>query len=290
MIAKTIGGSMVAAVLGLNKYTTPYQAWEILTGRRIVENNPAMQRGRVAERFIAALSEERGFKIIREQVKLEHDGFASATIDATAEYNDRLCIVEFKSAANIRSADDIPVPYLLQVQWYMGLWNLINSDRSIDTAYINIVDGWFNFNSYAVLFNQQLFEQLLEKVRLFHEKYILTDTPPPMQDSDKLAILNALEPLGVIELPEEIENTIEELESIKEQLKALESKKEELENKIKLALYDKEQGVGNKYSVTFKKQSRESIDAKNLKIKHPEIYQSFVKTTEFRVLRINKNK
>lgn len=285
---KTIGGSMVAAVLGLNPYTTPYQAWEVLTGRRVVEDNPAMLRGRVAERFIAELSKEHGFSIIREQIRLEYGGFASATIDATAEYQERLCIVEFKSAANIRSVDDLPIPYLLQVQWYMGLWNLVNSDRSISSAYINIVDGWFNFNSYAIEFNQQLFEQLFEKVRQFHEKYIITDTPPPMKDSDKLAILNALEPSGIVELSNEIESIIDELEEIKSEIKKLEEKKEELENKIKLSLYDKEQGLGSRYSVSFKQQSRTIVETKQLEMKYPQIFNELKKETNFRVLRIKK--
>jgi predicted phage-related endonuclease len=283
---------MVAAVLGLSQYTTPHQAWEIITGRRIIEDNDAMTRGRVAERFIADLSKEKGFKVIRQQIPIAHKEYtwATGTIDATGEYEERFCLLEFKSASNIRSAEDLPLSYILQVQWYLGIWNSINEYLSTNVAYINIVDGFFNFYSFRIDYNHELFTTILEKVRIFYEKYVVTDTPPPMTDADKLAILNYLQPNGAIELSEEIENTIEELETIKTQIKALETKKEELENKVKLALYDKEQGFGKKYSVSFKSQTRETIDAKNLKQKHPDIYNSFVKTSEFRVLRITTKK
>ncbi len=289
---RTIGGSMVAAVLGLSQYTTPHQAWEIITGRRIVEDNEAMLRGRVAERFIADLSKEKGFKVIRQQIPIAHKEYtwATGTIDATGEYNDVFCLLEFKSAANIRSAEDLPLSYLLQVQWYLGLWNSINEYLSTNVAYINIVDGWFNFYSFRIDYDEELFKTMLEKVKAFYDKYVVTDTPPPMSDADKLAILNYLQPQGAVELTDEVESIIDEIETLKKEIKALETKKEELENKIKLALYDKEQGFGKKYSVSFKSQTRETIDAKNLKQKHPDIYNSFVKTSEFRVLRITTKK
>lgn len=56
---KTIGGSDAAAIIGLNKWETPYSVWAEKTGRIAhTEDNEAMRTGRDLEEYVAKRFEE----------------------------------------------------------------------------------------------------------------------------------------------------------------------------------------------------------------------------------------
>ena len=288
----TIGGSMIAAVLGVSEYTTSREAWEILMGMK--QNDPnqyALIRGRIAEEFIEKLSCELwGFDIIDHQVEVTH-GIGHGTIDAVG-YAEELSLFEYKSSnKSIDEYESIPLQYRLQVQWYLGLWNKVNPRITIKKAYLIFMDGYFNLKKFEIPFNQELFDAIYQTAEEWHQKYIVGNTPPPEVDADILKRINDIEPNGVIELPSEMYPLLEQLESVKDQITVLEVKKKELEDKIKIQMKDVEEGYLGNIKISFKIQSRESVDAKLLKIKYPQIYEELKKESKFRVLRINfKNK
>jgi predicted phage-related endonuclease len=61
-------------------------------------------------------------------------------------------------------------------------------------------------------------------------------------------------------------------EKIKTDEKLIKAAKTEIENKIKAELKDAELGITDNFLVTWKNQSRTSIDTKALKEKFPDIY------------------
>ncbi|MCX8081771.1 MAG: YqaJ viral recombinase family protein, partial [Bacteroidia bacterium] len=114
----SIGGSSIAAVLGLSRFTTPYQKWLLLTGRKSSEDSPSLRRGVIAERFISEYAVSEGLVSIYESQKYISFGAANGTIDAIGDYQGERVIIEFKSSAYIKAADDVPNDYRLQCVWY----------------------------------------------------------------------------------------------------------------------------------------------------------------------------
>ena len=76
----------------------------------------------------------------------------------------------------------------------------------------------------------------------------------------------------------------------KAQIKDLEEIQKAHENKIKEAMGDAALGMAPGWKVSWKNQSRSTIDTKRLKDERPELYDEYLKTSESRVFRITKLK
>ncbi|MEM5871960.1 MAG: hypothetical protein QW051_03745 [Candidatus Aenigmatarchaeota archaeon] len=273
-----IGGSNVAAALGLSKYKTVRQLVNELKGNveKMISNDVSLLRGRLFEKYaIEYLESTRGVVIDRKQ-HIITAGAATCHIDGYIGDE----IVEIKTSA-IRF-DELPIEYILQVAWYLGLDN-INGYKS-KRATVFVFDGFFNCKEFVVEYDKDLFDTIDEKIGLFYEKYIVGDAEPPI-DLNYVETLKDLSKDVVALNEEEIGFSIDELTEIKSRIKELEEKKAELEEKLKLAINNREcVYVGNK-KVTYKLQSRETIDSKTLQKDLPDVYEKYKKINTFRVLR-----
>lgn len=131
-----IGGSEVAAIVGLNPYCSNVELWERKTGRLVTEDsgeNPFTEYGRNAEAALRDL-----FKLDFPDYEVEyvpdnmwHNDkypFAHASLDGwMRDSSGRLGVLEIKTTSILKSMqkekwrDRIPDNYYCQVLWYMGV-------------------------------------------------------------------------------------------------------------------------------------------------------------------------
>lgn len=197
---RSIGGSSLAAILGVSPWESPYERWLRLTGRvGGVPDNPAMARGRtwepiVAEMFAASHPE---FEVTHENPVTgqtwfvrdsEHPYLTGQPDRMLHDPNGYLRAgLEIKTSSwrNIQTwgeegTDQVPQGYLLQSNWYAGLmrveaWHLIveffnENSRGVETPYMT--------REYLIPFDAELFELCRQRAVAFWEDFVLTDTPP----------------------------------------------------------------------------------------------------------------
>jgi putative phage-type endonuclease len=262
---KCVTGTDVAAVLGLSRYRTPFEAWHSKV-------NPAMQPqadtapmawGRRLEPMIAAAyQQEVGAEAL---VKAE---FTTRSIDGvpcggTPDYlrPDRRIVLEIKTTRSARDwgeqgTDDIPPEYLCQVLWYCGLLEW-------DTAHVAVLIGASDFRTYNVAFDGGIFGQFLDAARQFWAS-VESNTPPAVDSSDAArAWLSARYRGGqkLLEAPDdETVASIALLRDVKAQINALEETEALTTNKLleKFGDFDvcKIGGIGRLTVVRGQKQDR----------------------------------
>ena len=122
-----IGGSEVAALVGLSPFASPMSVWASKTGLTgDIEDNEYMEFGRRAEPMIAPWFTDRtGLAIIGAQTQCEHPDNPThrCTVDGFVVEDDRATIAQALGVAEIKTTGDdwteIPDAYQCQGQWQM---------------------------------------------------------------------------------------------------------------------------------------------------------------------------
>ena len=298
-----IGGSEIAKVMGLSRWGTPLQVWAQKTGKipaPDLSDNEAVKMGTRLEQFVADLFTEETGKAVRKAPKMyQHPEYPYmvAHIDRIVTGTDEL--LECKTASVYKKeeweADEIPQEYILQVMWYLGI-----TGRKV--GHIAVLIGGQSFKTKPIEFDADLFNSMVETAKDFWENYVLTDTPPKVSvnDDETLAEMFPQESDIMIELyptDDRSEIATNEFEAKVALVKELEAQKSDIEAEIKQHKNDIKMVIGDnlgiktpKYCITNKLQSRNDIDKTRLKAEQPEIAESYLKVSSFKVLRIAKNK
>ena len=127
-----IGGSDVASIMGLNKYSSPLSVWLIKTGREPspdLSDNQAVEWGNrledvVADKFAEEHTELKVYRRNATMVSLERP-WAFANLDRwVTDGHGNVGILEVKTVGMRRAADwdnGVPLYYLTQVTHYMSV-------------------------------------------------------------------------------------------------------------------------------------------------------------------------
>jgi len=292
---KGVTGSEIAAVAGLNPYSSPVEVWERKVGLRDEpKDNYHMQRGRHLEAGLRAwLAERQGYEV-REVPTLQsksHPLVIASPDGAAYEKNKLVAAVELKSPTTGRDweppevkADGIPIYYLPQVTWEMAVLDIDRADVAA------LIAG--NLAVYHVHFNQRLFELLLREAEKFWH-YVEKQEPPPLDhtDASKRFLEREFPRHQTDELvvaDTETEGLILEYREIRAKAEELERKRKEMENLIKANIGDKAGLRGPWGKITWKAtKDRTNIDLKALRAEVPEIAERYTITKPgSRVLRV----
>tara|TARA_R110002012_G_scaffold12735_7_gene56290 strand:+ start:10917 stop:11855 length:939 start_codon:yes stop_codon:yes gene_type:complete len=291
-----LGGSDIAAVLGLSKWQSPMDVWATKRGlsQEIPETN-AMRRGRILESAIATwYQEETGFEISDgdEMPIVGPKPFMLASPDRYVSSGESRFGLEIKTA---RSADGwgedlgsgVPVYYATQAAWYMACTNI---DRW-DFAVLFLIND--EFRRYTLVRDKKTEDKLVLKCKDWWEKHVITGDPPPIDGSsaaDKFLQGKHGNPDEEyrMAIPEE-EELIFELDDVQKEIKALKEKESLFKNQLKEKIGDNAGLRGTFGTVSWKKsKGRTSLDTKALRKEHPDLAKEFSKTSEpSRIFRMN---
>jgi putative phage-type endonuclease len=295
-----LGGSDAAAILGLSRWQTPLGIFmaKVFPDRDDSENriggkNEAAYWGNKLEDKVAeAFADETGKKVYRVKETLihpDHD-FIRANIDRRVVGED--AILECKTCSAYKSkeweGEDIPIEYILQVMHYLAV-------SGKNKGYLAVLIGGQKFVMKEIDRDEEMVRNLIDKEVEFWNEHIQRKEPPTVTGAERdgdllLRLYPEATPQSSIELPGDYEASISRRAELIKSGDDLDEKIVEIENRIKAQLGNSEAARAGKYIVTWKNQSRVSIDGKTLKDKYPDIFQKVQKSNDFRVLRIAEAK
>ena len=293
---KFIGGSDIAAVMGMSRWKTPLQLWAEKTGKveqPDLSNVEAVEMGSELEETMARMFTKRTGKKVRRAPKdyklpPQFDGqnvydCFSCQVDRLVEGTDELLECKTASAWKEKEWEDeeIPAEYILQVQWQLGI-----TGRSV--GHIAVLIGGQKFVYKEIKADPELFAKMLKEAIKFWS--MVEMKTPPMAAGDDNDFIIKLHPENDEQLQEmqEMNDSIALLQQLKEDIKNILEQKDEVEAKLKQVIGDNLGIETSDYKLTWKKQTTTRLDQKNLKEEQPEIYNRYAYTSDSRVLRVRK--
>lgn len=299
-----IGGSEIAAIVGLSQYRTPTQVWESKVSP--VEDEETSQPaywGTVLEDVVAkeyALRTGRKVQRLTKQMMHPDFSFAIANIDRAIINPDiagrvfwkdgKLTtdrILECKTANGFMAkqwgeagTDSVPDAYLIQCQWYMAVTGASICDLAV-------LIGGQDFRIYTITRDDDLINDLLQQGAAFWELVKNNVAPDPVNYPEAVKKWSKSDPSLSVQADDLLVDDLEQIQTIKAQMKELEAQEDALKARVLMALESAEtltyQGVK---VATCKTQTRNSFDAKLFEKEQPELYAQYKKQSSTRVLRI----
>lgn len=288
-----LGGSDIAAVLGLSRYKTALSVWAEKTGRIEPENisdKLQVKLGIKMEQIVSELfMEETGKKLHRVNETLVHKDypFLQGHIDRRVVGEQAIVEIKTTSAYNKKDWDNgnAPQEYLIQLMFYMGLTNS-------SVGYLVGLIGNSDLKIIPVYRDEQVITSIMNKAATFWNKYIATKEMPmtiSANDGDTLyKLFPFADPNNDVLLPDDANILIEQIESSNAELNALEDDVERMKNELKAMLGENEHGQTDFYRISWKTQHAKRIDTERLKKEQEVIYSAYLKTSSSRVLRFAK--
>lgn len=273
-----IGGSDVSGILGMSKWKSPLQVYLDKIGEaEETPDNEAMLWGRVLEPVIRQQYADRTGRVVRIPEKMlchrDHD-FMLANLDG---FTDDGRVVEIKTARfgdewGEHGTDQIPVPYLLQVQHYMAVTGFAVAD-------VAVLIGGSDFRLYEIQADKDLHELLIEKEAEFWSMVQERRAPEPVTVADAQAMFKAKSGLSM-EANMDAYEALGRLTGITKEMLHLKMQEEAEKAIIMKAMGHADTLTWNGKTIATWKESkpRSTFDAKAFQAAHPDLYPQFVKT------------
>ncbi len=318
---QSLGGTDIAALCGVNPYKDAFDVFQDKVNNVKVEQNTAMRLGNAFEPGIAELfsedvnlplfspTEHRDYlkEIIKdnnvEYIDVNQNGkiylmlrrgIAHGSLDYfTIDHDGNPAVVECKLVTNnfFKSKEEFirtNPHYYMQTQWYMYV-------TGFRTAYFATVQFKFggHIEWYKLDYNEEVIDKALSFAEKFWEEHIKTGKSPLPSNPDQLnQHIDFIVDDDYAIANDEIFQVYTELTELKERLKVDDKRKKELEDKIIMAIYNKEgmKSKDNFIIATYKVRNRTNFDTKKIKEELPEIFNKYSKQSQSRVLIIKKQK
>ncbi|MCY0957657.1 YqaJ viral recombinase family protein [Streptomyces sp. H27-H5] len=305
-----IGGSDVAAILGLDKYRGPRHVFEAKHGRDTDGDNEAMEFGRELEDVIArTFSRRSGIAISTPPGTLVHTerAWMLANVDRYALDAGGAVVapVECKNRSEYQAddwEDGVPDSPAIQAHWYMavGGW---------DYAWVVALIGGNRLKYHRLERDEELIGYLTEHCGSWYQRHIVEGFPPPADGleatKELLGRLWTAKADDIVSVDPDLARDLRARRGdLRAQIKALETALTEVENEMRLVNGPAEVAkCGNSVAWSWKQNGTfpakrfreahpelaaeltrlvEELDVDQLKEKHPDLYASF----RARVLRV----
>lgn len=293
---KQIGGSEIAAVMGLSRWKTPLQLWAEKTGKVIPEdisNLEHVELGTELEDFVAKKFERKsGKKVRRDNRAFVHKelSYCVAHIDRRITGTDELLECKTCSAWKAKEWDgeEIPVEYVLQVNWYLGICGM-------KTGYIAVLIGGQKFAWKEIAFDEALYAKQIQAAIRFMEFHVKEDHPPVAVANDNEALVDMFpEAQGEIvkieakEQADEMNTALEHRLEVMKEISAAEEEKAKIDAGIKLVIGNAAGVETDKFKVTWLNSTRTIADPDAMK--KAGIFEQYSKTVASRTFRVAAQK
>lgn len=301
---KYLGGSDIAAVLGMSPWRTPLQLWEDKTKPPVESPRDAgkakvLSRGKLWEPYVAVMLVD-AFKQAEIDVEIVGSNkrytdpdvphFAcEIDFEVRIEGSDEITNVELKTVSQFvasqwgeSGSDDTPSHYTAQVMWGLGV---TRRRKGILAALI----GLDELRIYNIAAEDPTIEWMRDSGLKFWNEHVLTRVPPePINSADCDRIYRpGFGPALVVSDPETTQ-AILRLRALNAESKAREAEQELLEFQVKRVMRDATDLVieGTKYGATWANRTSTYLDQGALKAALPKVHREFTRSRSTRVLTV----
>ena len=289
-----LGGSDVAAAMGLSPFTSRYALWLDKIGEPtgMVESEPMKWGHRLEEPIARAFEEETGHATAFLPVMLRSrtHAFALANPDRFTEDADGTAIVEIKNVGNHKAhewADGPPLHYRMQGQWYL----FVSGHRRV---YYAVLVGGQNLVIYQVERDDDLIAEMLRHAEAFWT--LVTLRRPPDLDGEDSTTRALKAQYTTVERPvvdggAVLAGLVARRDGAKAAFDTAEAQLQEIDNRIIALLGDAEVGAADGLELVRRpEQTRTSLDIPALKRDYPDIAAQYSKSSQYRVMKFPKQK
>lgn len=286
---KGIGGSDIAAIAGLSPWKSPLAIYMDKRGELPpTPDNERMMWGRKLEDVVARhFAEVNDVKVHRVNRMLQHPAYPMFLANLDRLIVSPKAVLEIKTgsarAAQGWQEGEIPSSYELQARWYMLVADL-------KEAWLAALLGGQEYVQVHLNRDKEI-EDYLIQIALDFWKMVEDGTPPDPthQDTDLLKALHPkAQPISII-LPDESKALLDRRHQLKVMADDYAQQLQEVDNKLLAQIGEAEVAyVGEEVAATWKTQTRTSVDGKRLKAEMPEVFEQYLKTSSYRVLRVKE--
>ncbi|WP_125767343.1 YqaJ viral recombinase family nuclease [Lapidilactobacillus wuchangensis] len=252
-----IGGSDVSAILGMNNWRSPYQVWAEKTGRLILddtEDNEFIHWGNIMEPILAKEFEDQtGKKVFRPNKEFIHPKYDFLRANIDRDIAKEPGFLEIKTAMEYKSSewdgDEVPVPYILQVQHYM---NVLNRPY----VYFCALIGGHKTVIKEVERDQELIDTFTPKLVDWWQEYVVADKKPPVDGSNSttqtLRELFKTDDGETIKLTESLNGQLRIRKQLKQSGDELSSQVSLIDNQIREAMGTASEAENDSFKITYR--------------------------------------
>lgn len=292
---KGLGGSDAGTILGVNKWKSKTQLFfEKVDPEMIQEiDNEFIYWGNTLENIVAEEFARRTGKRVRRDNRMlrhpEHD-FMLANLDRVVVGEKAL--LECKTTSQFNKdqweGDEIPAQYLCQVQHYMAV-------TGYEKAYIAVLLGGNTFIWKEIKRDEELIDIIIQAEKDFWENNVQAGVIPEIDGSQVTSdfINHMYKDIDneEVALSEDADTLLKAIEACKRDIKETKDLQSKYENQLKDQLGHNVAGKTSNFLVTWKPQTRRSIDKKALEEKYgKDVIDPFHKETTYRKLTIKEIK
>lgn len=280
---KGIGGSDVAAILGLSPFKTAFQVYQ--EKRKEVEDwggNDLTDWGKRMEPTIRQWYSDttgRSVNLPKGIVCNKKYPFMLASLDG---FTDDKRIVEIKTARAGKGwgepgTNEIPDYYAVQCHHYM-----IVTGYEVTDVPVSIAGGYPVL--YEIPADKEISEMIIEAEANFWRQVVNGNPPEPVTYADAVAMFGKKKSEGVIQADNQILTVINELKKFQKIIKENKEHEETLKGQLIIALGDKADTLidaSGTTLLTYKlTNGRKTFDSKSLEKEMPDIYKKYLKIGE----------
>jgi len=310
---KTIGGSEAAAILGLNKYSSPLKVYRSKTENKEDEEDmlarlPSVKKGRELESWILdnkvkpslpdydIIKPDHMFKNVNYPWLMGNlDGVGTLKGKTYNALKDTIgieikLVTEYGEAAwNGPDYEGIPSYYYVQVQTYMAI-------TGISVFYVcAMFESNWELKMYKIPKDLEfIHNKLLPETKKFYDNHLVMNIPPaptPSIDSDEITnILPDIENTPTVS-SEELDKMLEDYNSLDSVIRASETRLNILkDNIISKYIEGARPTETSKSIISYSKVTRPSFDSNKFKEENPDLYQKYTNPSSYVKWNIKKPK
>ena len=280
-----VGGSEVAAIMGLSPWKTATQLWLEKTGRiepADLSEKPYVAFGTIMEPVIGDWYREkfpdRTVRRVNAICKSLIRPWAQASLDYEVRDGSVWGVLEIKTARTAADwQDGVPAYYLTQIMHYMQVTNRPFADVAVffrDTC---------EFKCFRVDYDKEDGDAVKAAVDDFWRNYVMTGTMPQVVGtSGEAAALTDYYGKGDGDFKQlidpDVDAAVSAYQDAAEREKQAHADKTEAATKLIAAIGDAKGIITDVAKVTWVRSEREVLDQKALKEQAPEVYAKYSKT------------
>ena len=288
---KSLGGSDVSALLGMNEYCSRYTLYADKKGLLPdKEDTEAMRIGRDLEDYVAKrFTEKTGKKVRKENAIIRNPNipYLHANVDRVIVGENAVLECKTVSALSLKQYKngEYPDRFYAQCCAYMLVCGF-------KKAYLAVLVLGKDFIVFEIERDEEELNTLDKECKDFW--HLIETDSPPMTDGEK-STTETLTTIFPQSDDEKIVNllgfddSIQQYISLGQQIKELENKRDEMGNKIKAFMGDAGKGESNKYKVSWSSYLKPTFDAKKFAADHTHIdLSAYYKKTPTRTFRVTE--